>query len=383
LSAFFDQFGPTYSLYGVISHAGSGPNQGHYYAHVKSSRGRWYEMNDELVSELRQPPLGIRNAYILFYVRQPGSALLSAIHQPMLPPLESPLTLSAPAEILSAKDRAEKRKRDQAVEGDEEEDVGVKTSPSTLGPSVNGVSSPGSKKTRFNENEADPAALSLRAKIMAVVSGTASGLDTGASGTSPSASKSDAARPNGAPIASECVRELPDADEKEMFGPSRSQTNDDPSTPPRPADDIPSVPLSEDVAPSSMPSLPSPSSRLPLELPSPSPNTTNNLDAIPPTSFYGTSTSGSNSNPKHQFSRVANENDRPYSKHRHYAPPHRHRRSGDIENDRHDGRHRGRHYSGANPYNALGGTFSSAGGGSSKLAGGGMRQRMKKRRPMM
>jgi len=36
-----DQFGPTYSLYGVICHAGGGPNSGHYYAFVKGGGDLW------------------------------------------------------------------------------------------------------------------------------------------------------------------------------------------------------------------------------------------------------------------------------------------------------------------------------------------------------
>ncbi|KAJ7487742.1 hypothetical protein B0H11DRAFT_1720627, partial [Mycena galericulata] len=44
-----EQYGPSYSLYGVICHAGGGPNSGHCYAYVKSGSGRWYEMNDESV----------------------------------------------------------------------------------------------------------------------------------------------------------------------------------------------------------------------------------------------------------------------------------------------------------------------------------------------
>ena len=63
------QHGPTYSLYAVISHAGGGPNSGHYYAHVKSASGAWYEMNDESVTRHGGAPTGMRNAYILFYIR--------------------------------------------------------------------------------------------------------------------------------------------------------------------------------------------------------------------------------------------------------------------------------------------------------------------------
>lgn len=66
------QEGPSYSLYGIVSHAGSGPHHGHYYAHVKSPQGRWHEMNDEDVGiPSREPPLGLRSAYILFYVQDP------------------------------------------------------------------------------------------------------------------------------------------------------------------------------------------------------------------------------------------------------------------------------------------------------------------------
>ncbi|KAF9443321.1 cysteine proteinase [Macrolepiota fuliginosa MF-IS2] len=60
-----DQFGPMYTLYGIICHAGSGPNSGHYYAYVKSRLGKWHEMNDEVVSGLSGPPVNKKMAYIL------------------------------------------------------------------------------------------------------------------------------------------------------------------------------------------------------------------------------------------------------------------------------------------------------------------------------
>jgi len=68
------QFGPTYRLFGVINHAGKGPNSGHYYAYVKSVKGRWYEMNDESV-EPRHSGMAERNAYILLYIRETGQTL--------------------------------------------------------------------------------------------------------------------------------------------------------------------------------------------------------------------------------------------------------------------------------------------------------------------
>lgn len=73
------QYGPSYSLYGVISHAGSGPNSGHYYAHVKASNDHWYEMNDDSVTRHHTSPTSMKNAYILFYMRERGQALQAAV----------------------------------------------------------------------------------------------------------------------------------------------------------------------------------------------------------------------------------------------------------------------------------------------------------------
>jgi ubiquitin carboxyl-terminal hydrolase 36/42 len=73
------QYGPSYSLYGVISHAGSGPNSGHYYAHVKASNDNWYEMNDDSVTRNHTPPTSMKNAYILFYMRERGQSLQAAV----------------------------------------------------------------------------------------------------------------------------------------------------------------------------------------------------------------------------------------------------------------------------------------------------------------
>ncbi|KAH9060963.1 cysteine proteinase [Lactarius vividus] len=73
------QYGPSYLLYGVISHAGGGPNSGHYYAHVKASNGQWYEMNDESVTRHPRAPTNMKNAYILFYMQEPGQGLQAAV----------------------------------------------------------------------------------------------------------------------------------------------------------------------------------------------------------------------------------------------------------------------------------------------------------------
>lgn len=64
---------PLYELYAVTVHQGSGPHIGHYYSYVKNKNGTWFEANDESVhvAQARVFP----SAYILHYIRKPGSAL--------------------------------------------------------------------------------------------------------------------------------------------------------------------------------------------------------------------------------------------------------------------------------------------------------------------
>ncbi|KAG8692337.1 hypothetical protein FRC09_011259 [Ceratobasidium sp. 395] len=58
-----------YVLYGVIHHLGSGPNSGHYTAHVKGADGCWTLMDDDVVTSCPNPPLNRKNAYVLFYIQ--------------------------------------------------------------------------------------------------------------------------------------------------------------------------------------------------------------------------------------------------------------------------------------------------------------------------
>ncbi|KAG8932203.1 hypothetical protein FRC01_000125 [Tulasnella sp. 417] len=75
----------TYSLYGIIAHSGSGPHSGHYFAYIKSPNDRWHEMNDEDVSSgTDRPPLNMREAYMLFYIRAPSSKVAKAKPIPIL-----------------------------------------------------------------------------------------------------------------------------------------------------------------------------------------------------------------------------------------------------------------------------------------------------------
>ncbi|GAA5853999.1 hypothetical protein JCM9279_003757 [Rhodotorula babjevae] len=73
--------GPSYRLYGLILHSGSGPHSGHYTSYVRAADERWYDMNDDFVSPVPggKAPLGERNAYVLFYIRERGDALRQAV----------------------------------------------------------------------------------------------------------------------------------------------------------------------------------------------------------------------------------------------------------------------------------------------------------------
>jgi ubiquitin carboxyl-terminal hydrolase 36/42 len=64
---------PSYELYAVTVHQGSGPHIGHYYSFVKNKNGKWFEANDESVN-ISQAKI-YASAYILHYIRKPGSAL--------------------------------------------------------------------------------------------------------------------------------------------------------------------------------------------------------------------------------------------------------------------------------------------------------------------
>ena len=161
-------FGPSYSLFGVISHAGNGPNSGHYYAHIKDGQGCWYEMNDECVTRISVPPVSQKNAYVLFYLRERGQALESAIFSTR-EPLKSGLVAGM-----------KKRKLPQETD----EDTGVRTSPVASRPTTPAkfigpllpspdISSP-IKKQKTSDSQ-DPQAEALRKKIEAVTEKTKGG----------------------------------------------------------------------------------------------------------------------------------------------------------------------------------------------------------------
>ncbi|XP_036078103.1 ubiquitin carboxyl-terminal hydrolase 36 isoform X3 [Rousettus aegyptiacus] len=62
-----------YGLYAVLVHSGYSCHAGHYYCYVKASNGQWYQMNDSLVNSSSIKVVLNQQAYVLFYLRIPGS----------------------------------------------------------------------------------------------------------------------------------------------------------------------------------------------------------------------------------------------------------------------------------------------------------------------
>ena len=159
------QHGPSYTLYGIICHAGGGPNSGHYFAHVKAANGRWYEMNDDMVSLHHSAPVGMKNAYILFYMRDRGQSLEGAIGCP---------TRVVGGVKNSIVGGMKKRKNSDL----DEEDIGVKTHYPFIGPLLpspmpNNV---GNKQPATTTHASDPQAVSLKKKIAAITTGQSTAL---------------------------------------------------------------------------------------------------------------------------------------------------------------------------------------------------------------
>lgn len=151
-----DRFGPVYSLYGVICHAGRGPNSGHYYAYVKSKDGRWWEMNDESVSPIGSSPHK-KNAYMLFYIRRKGQGLDAAVNAIQQP------TQSRPSLVGSMKKRKDREEVD--------DDIGTKVSVPFIGPLLpsQALEASSSEPKRQKMNQADPQAAFLKRTITEAV----------------------------------------------------------------------------------------------------------------------------------------------------------------------------------------------------------------------
>jgi len=150
------QYGPSYRLYGIISHAGGGPNSGHYFAHVKAANGRWYEMNDEMVSLQHRPPVDMKSAYILFYMKDKGQSLDAAVRS----------TETIGSAIPSAKSSIVGSMKKRKVV-DDDEDVGVKVDRPFIGPLLPSPIPNSDACPSLSSKTPDPQAVSLQKKIAA------------------------------------------------------------------------------------------------------------------------------------------------------------------------------------------------------------------------
>ncbi|KAJ3501410.1 hypothetical protein NLJ89_g9350 [Agrocybe chaxingu] len=150
-----DSFGPLYSLYGVICHAGGGPHSGHYYAYVKNQVGRWQEMNDESVSST-PVPTSQKEAYMLFYIQNKGQGLEAAVKASL-----NGVTAPAKAGLVAGM----KKKIQPKPKVSEDEDKGVKVEPRFIGPLLPSAEITTPTPAQPPSSPADPQAQSLRAKI--------------------------------------------------------------------------------------------------------------------------------------------------------------------------------------------------------------------------
>ena len=265
------QHGPSYSLYGIICHAGGGPNSGHYFAHVKAANGRWYEMNDDLVSPLHGTPIGMKNAYILFYMRDRGQSLEGAIGR------STQVVGGAKSTIVGG---MKKRKN---VDLDEE-DIGVKAGHSSIGPLLpspmpNNV---GDKQSTPKTPASDPQAVSLQKKIASIT-------------TTPSTALTCLAQydeDDSFDSSSESIQQLP-----------KVTTSLDSSPPPPPSTDSPQSPAFSDHT--SIAQIPAPSSDTPRS------------SGIDPSSFYASRTK----NERKRKSPFGDEDDHKSNSKRHAVSP--------------------------------------------------------------
>ncbi|KAF8165558.1 hypothetical protein B0H34DRAFT_780385 [Crassisporium funariophilum] len=154
-----DQFGPSYSLYGVICHAGGGPNSGHYYSYVKSKEGRWWEMNDEMVQAVGKAT-DKKTAYMLFYIQNKGQGLEAAMN--------APSSNHRPSVSMRNGLAAGMKKRDPRDSEAGDEDRGVKVDASFIGPLIPSPVILESGASPKSPNGIDPQAMSLKSKITAI-----------------------------------------------------------------------------------------------------------------------------------------------------------------------------------------------------------------------
>lgn len=129
-------------------------------------------MNDESVSHVRDAPIRLKNAYILFYIRNRGARLETAVNSIVTSPLATPKALSNGGGVVAG---MKKRK----VPAEEEEDHGEKVSRPFIGPilpaghsTVQAGSPPPVKRQKTDE--IDPQAEAIKNKITKATSSNGS-----------------------------------------------------------------------------------------------------------------------------------------------------------------------------------------------------------------
>ncbi|RDX53884.1 cysteine proteinase [Lentinus brumalis] len=248
------EFGPTYSLYGVISHAGGGPNSGHYYAHVKSSNGSWYEMNDESVMKQTGPPTGLKSAYVLFYIRDKGQALEAALSAPSSTPNRTPAKTSIVANM---------KKRKIVQSDDESERPSPAKSPKRfIGPLLPDARAP--TPPPKDTPKSDPQATALKKKISAA-----------------------SLQPGKNAVQSLLADYTDDDDDDDDVGEKVAEKDDKDATPSATSTQAAVLKPLPARPPSPVPA-PSPSDSEPPPAATAAPSASTSSAAIPPSSFYGT-----------------------------------------------------------------------------------------------
>ncbi|KAI0751007.1 hypothetical protein C8Q80DRAFT_1098354 [Daedaleopsis nitida] len=275
-----NQYGPSYSLYGVISHAGGGPNSGHYYAHVKAANGQWYEMNDESVVRHSGVPTHMKNAYILFYIRDKGQALEAALNVSTSAPVRPPAKTGLIAGM-------KKRKIVESDDDESERPSPPKTPKRFIGPLLPTDASP--RTPAEDSSKADPQAEALKKKIAAATTQPATGAllelseykddddDDDDVGERVSSKDESGKVEDGAPVDAASAS-------------SKSAKTPEPTSPPRPP------------SPTTSPSGAKPAN--------PAASSSSGPSAIPPSSFYATPAS----KPKKRKTPDADDADASYSK---------------------------------------------------------------------
>lgn len=155
---------PAYELYAVTVHQGSGPHIGHYYSFVKNKNGKWFEANDESVN-ISQAKI-YASAYILHYIRKPGSALdaikagkQSQTNTPRKGPAENGqigrngLQAATPNAESTPIKRGEKRKQrsEDDVSEDERADPQSEKDHTPVKPKANAAGTPGGHASQDEE----------------------------------------------------------------------------------------------------------------------------------------------------------------------------------------------------------------------------------------